>query len=81
MLNQLNRLGVKSDYAFVGGFVSIGLSFGSWLVSRAKRGDSKAQSDRWGLFIGHWAPTLLTLGVALRLEEDRQGHHSGDTSH
>ena len=41
-----------------------------YFASRAKKGNDKAQSDRWGIFIGHWAPTFFALGVALRLEEE-----------
>ena len=70
MIKQLHEMGVKSEYAYIGGFASIVLSYLSYFASRAKRGDDKAQSDRWGIFIGHWAPTFFALGVALRLEED-----------
>lgn len=69
MISKLKELGVRSEYAYAAGFASIGLSYLSWVLSRAKTGDSKAQSDRWGIFIGHWAPTLMTIGVALRQEE------------
>lgn len=30
---------------------------------------SRAQADRWGLFVGEWAPTFFAIGIALRLEE------------
>jgi hypothetical protein len=67
----LSSVGFKSDYAYIGGFASIGLALLSWAVSRGKKGDDKAQSDRWGIFVGHWAPTFMALGVALTLEEKR----------
>ncbi len=70
MIKKLNELGVRSEYAYMGGFASIVLSFVSYFISRAKKGDDKAQSDRWGIFVGHWAPTFFALGVALKLEED-----------
>ncbi len=70
MIKQLNELGFRSEYAYIGGFASIGMSFVSYFISRAKKGDDKAQSDRWGIFVGHWAPTFFALGVALKLEED-----------
>jgi hypothetical protein len=69
MIKKLSELGVKSDYAYAGAFASIALSYLSYFASRAKKGDDKAQSDRWGIFIGHWAPTLFGLGIALKLEE------------
>ena len=30
---------------------------------------SRAQADRWGLFVGEWAPISFAIGSALRLEE------------
>ncbi len=71
MIEKLHDAGIKSDYAYLGGFASIALSLTSWLVSRTRPADSKAQSDRWGIFVGHWAPTFFALGIALRLEEKK----------
>lgn len=34
-----------------------------------KAGDSRAQADRWGLFVGEWAPISFAIGIALGLEE------------
>ncbi|WP_254408799.1 hypothetical protein [Streptomyces sp. AC495_CC817] len=68
-LRMLGGWGVRSSHAYTAGFVAIGVSFLSWMVSRGKD-DSKAQSDRWGLFIGEWAPTFFALGIALKHEED-----------
>ncbi|MCW2811598.1 MAG: hypothetical protein JWP61_2056 [Friedmanniella sp.] len=70
MIKKLSDLGLKSDYAYIGGFGSIVASLLTWFISRNKKGDDKAQSDRWGIFIGHWAPTFFGLGVALKLEEN-----------
>ncbi len=65
----LSNWGVRSGHAYTAGFVSVGISLLSWLISRGKN-DSKAQSDRWGLFVGQWAPTFFALGVALKQEKD-----------
>jgi hypothetical protein len=65
-----HRAGVRSRHAYIGGFVSIILAIFAWSGSRAKPADSKSQSDRWGIFIGHWAPTFFAIGVALKLKED-----------
>jgi hypothetical protein len=67
-IKALSDVGFKSEWAYLGGFASIGLSLATWLVSRG-RGDDKAQSDRWGIFVGHWAPTFFALGIALKHEE------------
>lgn len=69
MFKKISEFGVKSDYAFIAGFASIILSYATYFASRAKKGDDKAQSDRWGIFIGHWAPSFFALGIRLKLEE------------
>ena len=61
MIEMLHNAGIKSEYAYAGGFASIALSLGSWLVSRTKKNHSKA----------HWAPTFFALGIALKLEEKK----------
>ncbi|MEO6534050.1 MAG: hypothetical protein ABIO06_10815 [Pseudolysinimonas sp.] len=68
-IEALHRAGVKSEWAYLGGFVSIVISLGTWLASRANKNDDKAQSDRWGIFVGHWAPTFFAIGLALKHEE------------
>ncbi|PVZ94898.1 hypothetical protein DDQ50_11375 [Amnibacterium flavum] len=70
-MGALSDIGFTSNVAFVGGFVSIIASLVTWLASRGKK-DDKAQSDRWGIFIGHWAPTFFALGIALKLEESKK---------
>ncbi|HSK32018.1 UNVERIFIED_CONTAM: hypothetical protein RF648_09755 [Kocuria sp. CPCC 205274] len=72
MLSTLQDLGIRSEHAYTAGFVSIGLSFASWAIDFGKTKD-KAQADRWGLFVGEWAPTFFALGVALKLEETTGG--------
>ena len=67
-VEALSRAGFKSEWAYLGGFISIGLSFAAWLASRGAKED-RAQSDRWGIFVGHWAPTFFALGLALKHEE------------
>jgi hypothetical protein len=65
----LHRAGFRSEWAYLGGFASIGLSFAAWLASRTRADHDRAQSDRWGIFVGHWAPTFFALGIALKQEE------------
>ncbi|AMM22481.1 hypothetical protein AX769_15825 [Frondihabitans sp. PAMC 28766] len=65
----LSDLGLKSSFAYWGGFGSIVVALVAWLASQGKDSNDKAQSDRWGIFIGHWAPTFFALGLALKQEE------------
>jgi hypothetical protein len=68
-IRSAHEMGIRSHHAYLAGFASIVLSMLMWLLSRAKK-DERAQSDRWGIFIGHWAPTFLAIGIALKQEED-----------
>lgn len=65
IMESLHNLGIRSEHAYAAGMASIALSFGSWTLSRFKHDHSKAQSDRWGIFVGHWAPTFMSVGLAL----------------
>jgi len=75
IMKTLHDAGIRSEHAYTAGFASIGLSFAAWAVSRVKPKDSKAQADRWGIFVGHWAPTFMTIGLALAQYEETQGKH------
>ncbi|MEU0704388.1 hypothetical protein ABZ513_26700 [Streptomyces bacillaris] len=55
---------------------SSGLSVISWYGS-LKGPATMARADRWGIFIGEWAPTFFGLGLALaNYERDHDHHHS-----
>ncbi len=69
-IRALSEAGIRSEWAYLGGFASIALSFVSWGLSQANRKTDRSQSDRWGIFIGHWAPTFFALGLALKHEEN-----------
>ncbi|RLY93881.1 hypothetical protein CWC38_11090 [Kocuria tytonicola] len=70
IVKSLHDIGLRSEYAYAAGMGSIALSFVSWGISRVKSDDSKAQSDRWGIFVGHWAPTFMSVGLALAQYEE-----------
>jgi hypothetical protein len=69
MIKWLHNAGVKSEWAYVAGFASIGLSFAAWGVSQKAEDAGTDRADRWGIFVGHWAPTFFGLGNALRSYE------------
>lgn len=72
MISKLSEMGVKSEMAYAAGFVSIGLSFLSWAVSKKQENAGLDRADRWGIFIGEWPPTFFALGLALQMEEYRK---------
>ena len=53
------------DACFVLGFVSIAASIAVW--AKAKQGD-KAHGERFGIFVGLWAPTFFILSDRLTRE-------------
>ncbi|ASU81203.1 hypothetical protein CDG81_16710 [Actinopolyspora erythraea] len=69
MLSMLRNYGMDSDKMFGAGMASILLALVSWAASRGLRGEDLARADRWGIFIGEWAPTFFALGAAMRVEE------------
>lgn len=78
MIRSLHRMGIRSGMMYTAGMVSVGMSFVSWVLSKEYEGDL-ARADRWGLFVGEWAPTFFALGVALRIEENREEAMGGET--
>jgi len=60
---RLHDAGVTSEHAYVAATASIGLSLVSWLTS--SRTENVERADRWGIFVGEWAPTFFALGLAL----------------
>ncbi|MFJ2031703.1 hypothetical protein [Streptosporangium sp. NPDC087985] len=64
-------MGIKSSTMYAAGIASIGLSVVAWLSSESFERAGRDRADRWGIFIGEWAPTFFAMGIALRLEETR----------
>ncbi|WP_209440637.1 hypothetical protein [Streptomyces mutabilis] len=74
IIQMLHQKGVRSEHAYVAAFVSIGLSIAAWATSlNAEPGAGVARADRWGIFVGEWAPTFFGLGLALSHYEQQDG--------
>lgn len=69
MLKQLHDSGLRAEHCYVAGIASIGISFTSWLLSKKMEKAGIDRADRWGIFIGEWAPTFIALGNGLRTYE------------
>lgn len=72
MINTLHKRGVRSNLMYTAGIASIGLAFASWVASNRLEAAGLERADRWGIFVGEWAPTFFAMGVALRMEETRE---------
>lgn len=71
MINSLHKMGIRSNFMYTAGIVSVGLSFASWAASKQLEDAGLERADRWGIFVGEWAPTFFAMGIALRMEETR----------
>jgi hypothetical protein len=69
MLSKIRKMGFSSDVLYAMGFGSIAMSVASWTLSRRLEAAGTDRADRWGIFIGEWAPAFFALGTAMRLEE------------
>ncbi|MGO4419296.1 hypothetical protein AB4Z54_11235 [Streptomyces sp. MCAF7] len=73
-VKKLHDMGLRSEHAYNAAIASIGLSILTWTASlRAEPGAGLDRADRWGIFVGEWAPTLLGLGLALSHYEQEEG--------
>ncbi len=69
MIKVLRSLGIRSEFAYGAALASIVASIGAWATSRAKEDASAAKAERWGIFVGLWAPTFMGIGNALKVDE------------
>jgi hypothetical protein len=69
VLQRLHNSGLKAEHCYLAGVVSIGVAFASWLASKQLEHAGIARADRWGIFVGEWAPTFFAMGNALRTYE------------
>ncbi|MGW1838537.1 hypothetical protein [Streptomyces sp. BBFR2] len=65
IIKKLHESGLRSDHAYTAAVASIGLSFLSWAASVKGEPAGTDRADRWGIFVGEWAPTFFGLGLAL----------------
>ena len=59
-MNQ-NVCRILSTVCFHGGLISILLSIGTWWYLQGVPDGNQAYAERFGIFVGLWAPTLLIL--------------------
>jgi hypothetical protein len=69
MLGMIRKMGMSSDVLYAMGFGSIVMSVVSWTLSTKMESAGMDRADRWGIFVGEWAPAFFALGTAMRLEE------------
>jgi hypothetical protein len=69
MIPLLRKVGLSQDLMYVLGLASVGASIAVW---NAKKGGDDAHAERFGIFVGLWAPTFFAIGNGLaRNQADR----------
>jgi hypothetical protein len=63
LIQRLHKAGISSDVLQILGFLSILGSIATWL--KAKSSGDTAHAERFGIFIGLWAPTFFVLADQL----------------
>ena len=69
MIKALRGWGMTSDVAYAAAAVSIGLSIAIWALSKD---EGQGHSERFGIFVGLWAPTFVGIGNALAEDEVKE---------
>ncbi len=66
IITFFRKLGVNTDLMYILGFISIGASIATWAAAKnSGDADTTAHAERFGIFIGLWAPTFMALGNAI----------------
>ncbi|MER5387362.1 hypothetical protein ABT040_45365 [Streptomyces sp. NPDC002688] len=72
IIEKMHDMGIRSEHAYLAAMASIGLSVAAWAGSlKIEPGVDIARADRWGIYIGEWAPTFFGLGLALSQYEQQ----------
>jgi hypothetical protein len=66
-IKTFRSLGLTTDIMYLLGFLSIGASIATW--AKAKTSGDEPHAERFGIFIGLWAPTFMALGNALAVSK------------
>lgn len=67
LVSRLRTLGITSDVLHLAALASIGGSILTWRAAKSS-GDA-AHAERFGIFIGLWAPTFFALADAVGTQE------------
>lgn len=78
LAQRMKNIGITSDVMQILGFVSIAGSIATWRTA-AGSGDS-AHAERFGIFVGLWAPTFFALAGQLAVVEAQEAQATSQDS-
>ena len=71
LFRSLKDLGLTADMMYLLGFLSvIGSIFVWYSQGGVKSGEERASGERFGIFVGLWAPTFFALGNGIAQTEE-----------
>lgn len=77
MIKQLRALGLTSDSMYLATFASIIGSIAIWFLTN-RESEDRSHAERFGIFVGLWAPTFWAMGNAMK-ESELHGEESAST--
>lgn len=75
MIRQMRKTGIQSGTMYFAALASIALSIAIWFLQRS---DDRSHAERFGIFVGLWAPTLMIMGKAIEDDERETGSVEAD---
>jgi hypothetical protein len=71
MLKFIRDMGLNSDTMYLATFASILGSIGIWALTN-RESEDRAHAERFGIFVGLWAPTFWAMGNAMKDAETQE---------
>jgi hypothetical protein len=62
MIKLLKAAGITSSISYAAGFLSVAASIAIWNSNKA---NDAPHAERFGIFVGLWAPTFFAIGNGL----------------
>jgi hypothetical protein len=73
MLKTLKSIGFSANIAYTLGFLSVIGSIAIWFtMGGSGAGAEAAAGERFGIFVGLWAPTFMALGNGIAMLPDNK---------
>ncbi len=66
MISKFRAIGLTSGMAYTTGLLSVAVSIAVW---NSKKGKDEPHAERFGIFVGLWAPTFFAIGNGLDIAE------------